>query len=166
MAVRLSALRAGRPLPPGRFLVLICVRGWVDSRVIMRLKELGQLENKKSSDLIENRTRDFSACSIVPQPTTLPCAPILKSYKILVLQKVKPNRNAILTVWNPRKTRDKFHTLPTFSFWARTSTALGISCNTTRNAKPWRENCITAFSTDFVRKPRNSKGKILDIWTT
>jgi hypothetical protein len=27
MAVRLSALRAGRPLPPGRFLVLMYVRG-------------------------------------------------------------------------------------------------------------------------------------------
>jgi hypothetical protein len=27
MAVRLSALRSGRPLPPGRFLVLISVRG-------------------------------------------------------------------------------------------------------------------------------------------
>jgi hypothetical protein len=27
MAVRLSALRAGRPLPPGGFLVLISVRG-------------------------------------------------------------------------------------------------------------------------------------------
>jgi hypothetical protein len=27
MAVRLSALRAGRPLPPGRFMVLISVRG-------------------------------------------------------------------------------------------------------------------------------------------
>jgi hypothetical protein len=30
MAVRLSGLSAGRPLPPGRFLVLISVRGWVD----------------------------------------------------------------------------------------------------------------------------------------
>jgi hypothetical protein len=27
MAVRMSALRAGRPLPPGRFLILISVRG-------------------------------------------------------------------------------------------------------------------------------------------
>jgi hypothetical protein len=29
MAVRLSALRAGRPLPPGRFLILISVRGFL-----------------------------------------------------------------------------------------------------------------------------------------
>jgi hypothetical protein len=33
MAVRLSVLRAGRSLPPGRFLVLTSVRGWVDPRV-------------------------------------------------------------------------------------------------------------------------------------
>jgi hypothetical protein len=31
---------------------------------------------EKSNDLIGNRTRYFLACSIVPQPTTLPCAPI------------------------------------------------------------------------------------------
>jgi hypothetical protein len=29
MAVRLSILRASRPLLPGRFVVLISVRGWV-----------------------------------------------------------------------------------------------------------------------------------------
>jgi hypothetical protein len=34
MAVRLSALRSGRPLSPGRFLVLISVRGWIDLRAI------------------------------------------------------------------------------------------------------------------------------------
>jgi hypothetical protein len=42
--VRLSALRAGRPLTPGKFLVLISVRGWVDSRAIVRLGGLGQLK--------------------------------------------------------------------------------------------------------------------------
>jgi hypothetical protein len=30
---------------------------------------------EKSNELIGNRTRDLPACSIVPQPTTLPRAP-------------------------------------------------------------------------------------------
>jgi hypothetical protein len=42
--VRLSALRAGRPLPPGTFLILISVRGWVDPRDTVRLEELGRFE--------------------------------------------------------------------------------------------------------------------------
>jgi hypothetical protein len=66
MVVKLSTLRAGRPLPPGRFLVLISVRGRVDPTVIVRLEGLGQL--KKSND-IGNRPRDLPACSAVPQPT-------------------------------------------------------------------------------------------------
>jgi hypothetical protein len=73
MAVRLSALRAGRSLSPGRFLVLISVRGRVGLRAIVRLQALGQL--KKTNDIIGNRTRYLPACSIVPQPTTLPRAP-------------------------------------------------------------------------------------------
>jgi hypothetical protein len=44
MAVMLSALRADRPLPPGRFLVLISVSSSVDPRTIVRLEGLGQLK--------------------------------------------------------------------------------------------------------------------------
>jgi hypothetical protein len=62
MAVRLSAFPAGHPLHPGRFVVLIFVRGWVDPRAIVQLKGLGQFE--KSNDLIRNRTHYLLACKI------------------------------------------------------------------------------------------------------
>jgi hypothetical protein len=42
IAVRLSVLPAGRPLPTGRFLVLISVRGRVDPRAIARPEGLIQ----------------------------------------------------------------------------------------------------------------------------
>jgi hypothetical protein len=45
MTARLSALRAGRSLPPGRFLVLISVRGLIDPRTIVRLEGLGRLKS-------------------------------------------------------------------------------------------------------------------------
>jgi hypothetical protein len=47
MALRLSALRAGRPLPPERFLVLISVWVPVGPRAIVRLEGLSKL--KKST---------------------------------------------------------------------------------------------------------------------
>jgi hypothetical protein len=50
MEVRLSASRAGHPLPPGIFLVLISVRA------IVRLEELGQLKNPMTSSGIEPAT--------------------------------------------------------------------------------------------------------------
>jgi hypothetical protein len=43
----------------------------------VRLEGLGKLKKKnkkKNNDLIGNRTRILPACSIVPQPTTLPCS--------------------------------------------------------------------------------------------
>jgi hypothetical protein len=63
MAARLSALRAGRFLPPGKFLVLM-----------VRLERLGKL---KKSTSFETRTGDLPACSMVPHPTTLPRDPRL-----------------------------------------------------------------------------------------
>jgi hypothetical protein len=56
MAVKLSVLRAGHPLPPGKLLALISVRVWVDPRAIVQLKGLGQLKNLVSSSGIEPRT--------------------------------------------------------------------------------------------------------------
>jgi hypothetical protein len=67
--VRVSALCAGSPLPSGRFLVLIFVRGCVDPNVIVQLEGLGQL--KKPTELIRNRTHNLPACSFVPQSTML-----------------------------------------------------------------------------------------------
>jgi hypothetical protein len=49
MAVSLSILRAGPPLPPGKFLVLISVRGSVDPRAIVGLEGLGKLKKKSTS---------------------------------------------------------------------------------------------------------------------
>jgi hypothetical protein len=72
MEVRLSALRAGRPLPPGKFLVLISVTDLVDPHGHSAAGSIRSLE--KSSDLIGNRTCDYPACSILPQPITLPGA--------------------------------------------------------------------------------------------
>jgi hypothetical protein len=65
---RLSALQAGRFSPPGRFVVLIYVRGWVDTRAIVQLEGLGKLKKFSSSG---TRTGDLPACSIVTQRTTL-----------------------------------------------------------------------------------------------
>jgi hypothetical protein len=68
--VRLSALCAGRPLPPRRFLVLISVRGWV----VLRLEGLGQLKKNPMTSLgIE--PANFRLVAIVPQPATLLRAP-------------------------------------------------------------------------------------------
>jgi hypothetical protein len=39
----------GRPLPPGRFLVLISVRGSVDPKAIVRLEGLGKLKSRMTS---------------------------------------------------------------------------------------------------------------------
>jgi hypothetical protein len=78
MAVTLSASSASRPLPPGRFLVLISVRGWVDPRAIVRLEGSGQLENVMIPSGIEPAT--FRLVAWILQPTTLPHASVMVNY--------------------------------------------------------------------------------------
>jgi hypothetical protein len=90
MSVRLSALRAGRPLTSGRFLVLTSVRGWIDPRVIrviVLLEGLDLLKNPVTSS--GTRTRELSACSIVAQPTTVPRVPSLVRFFLVSWGKVR-----------------------------------------------------------------------------
>jgi hypothetical protein len=49
MTTRLLALSSGHFLPPGRFLALISVRGWVDLRAIVQLEGLDQVKNPITS---------------------------------------------------------------------------------------------------------------------
>jgi hypothetical protein len=59
--------------PQEDFWYSFLLRGWVDPWAIVRLE--GLLSIDKPNDLIRNWTCDLPACSVVPQPTTLPCAP-------------------------------------------------------------------------------------------
>jgi hypothetical protein len=51
--VPVTVCQAGCLLPPERFLVLISVTGWVDTRAIVRLEGLGKLKNPMTSSGIE-----------------------------------------------------------------------------------------------------------------
>jgi hypothetical protein len=65
MAVRLSALRAGRALLPRNitFLLLVLISG-SKPQALVRPERLGKL--KKLIHLTGSRTRDLTACSTVP----------------------------------------------------------------------------------------------------
>jgi hypothetical protein len=74
MAVRLSALSASRPLPPRK------IPGTHSCQTMSRPQghsAAGRIRSIEKFHLIGTRTRDLPACSIVPQPTMLPRAPIL-----------------------------------------------------------------------------------------
>jgi hypothetical protein len=69
-----------RPLPPGRFLVLISVRGWVDLRVIVQLEGLGHLKNPVTSSGIEPASHATVNAKIITKeiPKVLVCISLLE----------------------------------------------------------------------------------------
>jgi hypothetical protein len=69
ITVRLSALRAGRPLPPGRFLVLISVR-LSRPQGHSAAGRIGSI--KKYNDIFGNRSRDLPACASTNYATACP----------------------------------------------------------------------------------------------
>jgi hypothetical protein len=74
-----SALCTGRFLPPGRFLVLIFVRGWVDHRALVQLKGLGKLKKSTSS---RTWIGNVPTCSIVTKQNMLSRSPFVCMYVI------------------------------------------------------------------------------------
>jgi hypothetical protein len=76
--VRLSALSAGRPLPPRK------IPGTHFCERLSRPQghnAAGSIRSiEKSNDLIGNRTRDLPACSVVAQPIT----PLVATSKLLI----------------------------------------------------------------------------------
>jgi hypothetical protein len=71
---RLSGLRAGRHLPPGRLLVFISVIACIDPRAIVRLEGLGQLKDPVTSLGIEPTTFRLVAYSASTNYVTM-CPP-------------------------------------------------------------------------------------------
>jgi hypothetical protein len=79
MAVRLSALRTGRTFAPRKIPGTYFCKILSGPQGHSAAGTTGSIE--KSSE-IGNRTRDLPACSMVPQPTTLPHAPLEQSWRI------------------------------------------------------------------------------------
>jgi hypothetical protein len=104
MAVRLLALHAGRLLPPGRFLVLISSRPQGHNAA-------GRSRSIKNP-IIGIQTRDLPACSIVPQPTTLPRTPSNNELNTNIFQLLQACWNSSPCTNNQRPPRSGTLQLP------------------------------------------------------
>jgi hypothetical protein len=124
-----QALWISRPLPPGRFLVLIPVRGWADPRAILQLEELGQLKNSLTSLAIKPLTFWLAAqclnqlCYCVPHSYWVSGHyassyfylkyNVLKTGFCLHLQvestQLGPTDRASPYLWTPAPTQDNLH---------------------------------------------------------
>jgi hypothetical protein len=105
--VKLSALRDGRRLPPGRFLVLFSVGGRADSRVIMRLERLDQLKNPVTASGTKPKASYYIRVCIIISYLICQCLPVFESvccYKILLKQ--IPNSERVYAA-----------VMPQFIFW-------------------------------------------------
>jgi hypothetical protein len=81
MAVRLSALRAGRPLTSTKIPGTHSVRGWVDPRAIVRLEDLGQLKNPITLSGTELAT--VSQATKLPRASTIIYSQIIRMDSVL-----------------------------------------------------------------------------------
>jgi hypothetical protein len=67
---------------------------------MLRLEGLGQL--KKFNKHIENRTRDFSDCSIVPQPTELPSETLFLNKYVQIVNNCTFKLAKVIATTEPR----------------------------------------------------------------
>jgi hypothetical protein len=93
MAVRLSALSAGAlyPQEDSWYSFLLEAESTQGHSAVGRIRSIG-----KTSDLIGNRTRLLSVCSIIPQSNTLPYAQIYFENSLLYTSQFPGTLNSVI----------------------------------------------------------------------